>query len=150
MNLHSSVALLNIATEDLLSAGAGVGEHCHLQLGKLQKQGHKSQIRDGTGITAEPWSCSWLDWATFLLEGVDGLSFVLSFSLQMWHFPSCAWRDSKTYFTRIEIVLVKEGLACLLFSSPWTANFKYGKKQGNICSLLVHSGLSGLCFALPC
>lgn len=47
MNLHSSfVALLNIATEDLVSAGAGVGEHCHLQLGKQQEQGHKSQIKE--------------------------------------------------------------------------------------------------------
>lgn len=46
MNLHSGVALLNIVTEDLLSAGAGVGEHCHLQLGKQQKQGHKSPIKE--------------------------------------------------------------------------------------------------------
>lgn len=46
MNLHSGTALLNIATDDLLSAGAGVGEHCHLQLGKQQKQGHKSQIKE--------------------------------------------------------------------------------------------------------
>lgn len=55
MNLHSSAALLNIATEDLLSADAGVGEHCHLQLGKLQKQRHKSQIKEmAVGLQQSP------------------------------------------------------------------------------------------------
>lgn len=44
MNLHYSAALLNIATKYLSSVSTDGGEHCHLQLGKLQKQGHKSQI----------------------------------------------------------------------------------------------------------
>lgn len=95
MNLHSGVALLNIATEDLLSAGAGVGEHCICSWGSSRNRGtnHKSKRWQWDYRLPEPCSCTQLNWATFLLGGVDGVSFMLSFSLPTWHFPSCAWRD---------------------------------------------------------
>lgn len=126
VNLHSGTALLNIATEESLSAGAGVGEHCHLQPGRQQKQGHKSQIKEmAVGLqTARALVLYPAQLGNLPPWRGDGLLFMLSFSLQTWHFPSCAWRDylrfisiemNLFYFNRNELVLVKEGqcTACL-------------------------------------
>lgn len=46
-----------------------------------------TNIRDGSGLTAEPRSCTRLDWAAFLLEGVVGLLFMLSFHWKRGIFP---------------------------------------------------------------
>lgn len=103
MNLHSGAALLNIATEELLSAGAGVGEHCHLQLGKQQKQGHKPQIREmAVGLQTaralvlcsaqlgnlSPWRGGW--------SFVRAVLFVANMAFSL----LCLERLSKIYFNR--------------------------------------------------
>lgn len=110
--------------------------------------------RDGSGITdcQSPGPVLSSAGLPCSLEGWMVFSSCCPFHCKPGIFPLVPGETLQDLFKRNELVLVKEGqcTACLLFSSPWTTNFKHGKKQGSISSLLVRSGLSGLWFALPC
>lgn len=134
VNLHSGTALLNIATEESLSAGAGVGEHCHLQPERQQKQGHKSQIKEmAVGLqTARALVLYPAQLGNLPPWRGDGLLFVLSFSLQTWHFPSCAWRDYLRFIS-IEMNLFwwkRVSVLHACFQQPLDSQFSIRKKSG--------------------